>query len=176
MAAHMRPPGQHQAPEINVDFDALYRSQWWSMLRIAQGLVDDPTTAEDVVQDAFAALYSRLPHLRDAQAAVGYLRVSVVNGGRSTLRRRRTLRSHIPDRELHQSAADDRIEQAANRDAVLDVLAALPQRQREVLTLRLVADLSDNEIAAAVGTSPGNVRVAASRGLSTLRRALGGQP
>lgn len=57
--------------------------------------------------------------------------------------------------------------------AVRVALAALPARQREVLTLRFVADLTDSEIATATGMSALNVRSAASRGLTTLRSTFG---
>jgi RNA polymerase sigma factor (sigma-70 family) len=51
----------------------------------------------------------------------------------------------------------------------------LPVRQREVLTLRYLAELSDAEIAIATGLSEGGVRSASSRALAALRTALGGQ-
>ena len=49
-------------------FDELYDSMWWPMLRLAAGLVDDRAAAEDVVQDAFAALYRRWDALRTPAA------------------------------------------------------------------------------------------------------------
>jgi RNA polymerase sigma-70 factor (sigma-E family) len=167
-----------QAPDPLDDghFDALYRTQWWPMIRLAQGLVDDVSSAEDVVQDAFAGLYRHSGALADPQAAVRYLRASVVNGARSALRRRRTVRSWLGQlREAeHAPAADERSMRSADQEAARRALAALPARQREVLTLRFLADLSDAEIADATGMSPGNVRSAASRGLATLRTTLGG--
>ena len=167
-----------RAPEPvgGLDFDALYRAQWWPMIRLAQGLVDDVSSAEDVVQDAFAGLYRSAGVLADPDAAVRYLRVSVVNGARSALRRRRTVRSWLGQQrqDEHAPAADERSLRTADQEAARRALAALPRRQREVLTLRFLADLSDSEIADATGMSAGNVRSAASRGLATLRSTLGG--
>ena len=141
---------------VGVDFDVLYKNYWWPMLRLAQGLVDDVAAAEDVVQDAFAALYSRRASLREPRAAVGYLRVSVVNASRSALRRRRTARAHLSlAREEHDAPADYPTLLNAEHQQVRAALAALPDRQREVLTLRYLADLSDAEIAEATGLSPG---------------------
>ncbi len=54
-------------------FDELYRRQWWPMVRLAAGLVDHTVAAEDVVQDAFAALHRRWDDLDDPAAAMGYL-------------------------------------------------------------------------------------------------------
>ena len=54
--------------------------------------------------------------------------------------------------------------------AVVDALAALPRRQREVLALRYYLDLSEREIAETLGISPGAVKSHASRGAAALRR------
>src|SRR5215207_9678637 len=72
----------------------LYRAQRLPLLRLAVLLTDDRGVAEDVVQDAFLALQRRW-HAVDPLAAAGYLRVSVVNGARSLLRRRRVARRHL---------------------------------------------------------------------------------
>jgi RNA polymerase sigma-70 factor (sigma-E family) len=167
---HGGPPGR------GIDFDELYKAQWWPMLRVAQGLVDDVAAAEDVVQDAFAALYRRRSALREPLAAVGYLRISVVNAARSALRRRRTARTYLHAlHEGHEQPADHAALLSDEHRAVRSALAELPDRQREVLTLRYLADLRDAEIAEATGLSVGGVRSAASRGLAVLRGSLGGQ-
>jgi len=170
---------QPLAPGDDRRFAALYRAQWWPMLRLAQGLVDDVGSAEDVVQDAFAGLYRTwdCAHLMDdTQGAVRYLRASVVNGARSALRRRRTVRiwlGGLRDTGEHAPPADEPALRSADREQVRRALAALPRRQREVLTLRFLADLTDTEIADATGMSPGHVRSAASRGMAALRALWG---
>lgn len=77
------------------------------MVRLAVLLVDDRATAEDVVQDAFAALYKRHgEQLGEVDNALAYLRTAVVNAARSVLRRgaphaatpRRTRRMRRPPR------------------------------------------------------------------------------
>ncbi|MBE7188435.1 RNA polymerase sigma factor [Jatrophihabitans endophyticus] len=163
------PPGGEQ-----VDYEGLYRDQWRPLLRLAQSLVDDPASAEDVVQDAFAALHRHEHRLDAPAAAAGYLRISVLNGARSALRRRRTFRLRSPLLYDVRSApaADETTMLSAEHEAVRSTLAALPHRQREVLVLRLLADLDDREIAEATGMSPAHVRSAASRGLATLRSGL----
>jgi RNA polymerase sigma-70 factor (sigma-E family) len=159
-----------------VDFPALYQAQWWPMVRLATGLVDDVASAEDVVQDAFSAMYRRLDQIRDHSAAVGYLRTAVVNAARSALRRRGAARRHLRLVNAEESEpADDASMRSAEHDLARTALRGLPDRQREVLTLRYLADLSDEEIARTLGIGEGGVRSAASRGLATLRRTLGGQ-
>jgi RNA polymerase sigma-70 factor, ECF subfamily len=51
-------------------------------------------------------------------------------------------------------------------------LRSLPQRQREVVALRYLADLPESEVAAAMGCTTGTVKQHASRGLAALRRRL----
>jgi RNA polymerase sigma factor (sigma-70 family) len=160
-----------------LDFAALYRSQWRPMLRVAQGLVDDVNSAEDVVQEAFVALYRKRATLQDPAVAARYLRVSVINGARSVLRRRRTVRAHLSIVRAtdHEPGADHEALLSAEQAAVRETLSALPLRQREVLTLRFVCDLNDEEIARTTGMSPASVRAAASRRLTALRAAIGGK-
>ncbi len=157
-------------------FDELYQQQWWPMVRLATGLVDHVSVAEDVVQDAFTALYRNWGTLRDPHAAAGYLRRSVVNGSRSVLRRRMTARRHRSELgDGTAEGADASILLSADHELARQGLAQLPARQREVLTLRYIAELSDAEIAAATGLSLVGVRSSSSRGLAALRTALGGQ-
>jgi RNA polymerase sigma factor (sigma-70 family) len=63
----------------------------------------------------------------------------------------------------------------ADRDALLRALAGLPQRQRTALVLRYFDDLDAAEIAAILGCSAGTVRSHLSRGLASLRAAIGEQ-
>ena len=139
---------------------ALFGSHRLAMVRLAVLLVDDVETGEDVVQDAFAGLCRNPAALAEPGAAARYLRASVVNGARSALRRRRTVRAwlgQVRDGE-HAPAADVTSLASADEQLARQSLAALPRRQREVLTLRFLADLSDSEIADATGMSAGNVR------------------
>lgn len=162
-------------PEPPISFDELYQTQWWPMLRLATGLVDQVAVAEDVVQDAFAAVYRRLPAIREPAAAIGYLRTAVVNGGRNALRRRMVARKHLQALGADTTeSADHTTVLTAEHQLVRAALAQLPSRQREVLSLRYLAELTDAEIAEATGLSLGGIRSASSRGLAAMRSTLGG--
>jgi RNA polymerase sigma-70 factor (sigma-E family) len=175
-------PGGPLAANLKADLAAdagverLFRTQRLAMVRLAILLVDDRETAEDVVQDAFAALHRRWASLSTEDAALGYLRTSVLNGSRSTLRRRRTVRRNP------WPTADALTAEPADRGALLaeehrEVLAALrrlPTRQREVIVLRYWADLTEAEVAAALGISLGAVKSSASRGRDAIAATLGG--
>lgn len=151
---------------------SLYQSHGLAMVRLALLLLGDRTTAEDVVQDAFIGLYQAIPRLQSTDKAVAYLRTSVVNGCRSVHRgRRRALRA-----DGHNAPAAWSAESAAMaREDVrlaLDAVCRLPRRAREVLALRYYLDMSDQEIAATLAISRGNVSATASRALAALAREL----
>ena len=137
-------------------------------------LVDDMATAEDVVHDAFIALQRNAGKLRNPGAAVAYLRTSVVNNSRSLLRKRQTVRKHLNlARDEHVAGADTDLIVAAEHQEVLDAVRRLPQRQQEVLVLRYWSNLSEAEIAEALGISRGAVKSNASRGMDKLENLLG---
>ncbi len=68
---------------------ALYRGHALGLTRLAFLMLGDRHAAEDVVQEAFYGLFRAWDRLPDDANVLGYLRVSVVNGCRSVLRRSR---------------------------------------------------------------------------------------
>lgn len=157
------------------DIAALYATHRLWLIRMAVLLVDDVGSAEDVVHDAFIALHQNADRVRDPQAAIGYLRTCVVNGARTAIRKRQTARKYqhhsvSPD----EPPADTDLIVAAEHQEVLDALRQLPDRQREVLTLRYWSDLSEAAIAEALGISRGAVKSNASRGMDKLEAIMGG--
>jgi RNA polymerase sigma-70 factor (sigma-E family) len=160
-------------PEWDGALIDLYRAQRLPMLRLAVLLTDDPATAEDVVQDAFLALQRRW-HAVDPAAATGYLRTSVVNGVRTLYRRRGVARRHLHAvRSEDVPSADLAVLLTEEQREVVEALRTLPRRQREVLVLRYWSELSEAEIAAALGVAKGTVKSSASRGLASLQKHLG---
>lgn len=150
----------------------LYAAHRLGLVRLAILLVDDLASAEDVVQDAFAAFARMGSRLREPAAALGYLRVSVVNGSRSALRRRRTARGYTPPREVEPDGPDARAVLSEEHREVLAAMDELPPRQREVLVLRYWSGLSEAEIAIALDISRGTVKSTASRALAALQKIL----
>jgi RNA polymerase sigma-70 factor (sigma-E family) len=163
-------PPDESSPRTLAD---LYRDHRMRMVRLAVLLVDDPATAEDVVQEAFTGLHRHWSGLRDEAAAVGYLRAAVVNGSRSVLRRRRTARDYVPPHQVNARSAESLAMLSAEHQAVVDALSALPPRQREVLVLRYYGGLSEAEIADATGISRGTVKSTASRALDAVAKVMG---
>ena len=146
--------------------ESVYREQYGALVRLA-GYLADRAHAEEIVQDAFVRVFGRLRRVRPDRVDA-YLHRAVVNGARSHLRRRQVReRAPVeasPTVRSAESGALDRIGQ----DALLERLSELPTRQREVLVLRYVLDLSEQQIADALGISTGSVKTHASRGLAAL--------
>ncbi len=143
-------------------FDDLYRTEYVPMVKLARGLVDSSERAEEIVQDAFAKVFERWNRLNEPG---GYLRVSVINGSRSELRRREVSRRFGLTRRAEATAPTE-------RDYLIDALDQLPAKQKTVLVLRFFADMSEKEIADTLGIRPGTVKSTTSRGLARLRKAL----
>lgn len=151
---------------------ALYAEHALGLIRLAVLLVGDRASAEDVVQDAFVGLYRRWDRLPDTSAPLAYLRVSVLNGCRTALRRRSRARQAISFTEPPAESAEARALLSEEQRAVAGALRRLPQRQREALVLRYYFDLSEAEIAGAMGISRGTVKSATSRALAAVGHML----
>jgi RNA polymerase sigma factor (sigma-70 family) len=192
----------HSAEPVDVsasgpDLANLFRLHHAELVRLALLMVRDLPTAEDVVQDVFARIHSNENVRPRPGHELAYLRASVLNGCRS-VHRRRAVAARLglepgtdpaawpigngdgtadpgagwPAHPPHESAEAEAI-RADECRRVLAALAGLPGRRREVLVLRYYVGLSEAEIAATLGISPGSVKSAASRGLATLARKLG---
>ncbi len=163
------------SPERPPRIEELYHHRRLALVRLAVLLVDDLPTAEDVVQDAFTALFRRHGHrLASLDDPEAYLRTSVVNAARSVLRRRRTVRAHAPAPEQHAPAPEEDVLLHEDHREVLAALRTLTRRQREVLVLRYWSHLTEVEIATTLGLSRGAVKSTASRALDALGRRLEG--
>jgi RNA polymerase sigma-70 factor (sigma-E family) len=163
------------AEETRIDaetaLEQLYAGHYTGLVRLAVLLLRDQGLAEDVVQDSFVAMHGKWDRVDPAKAPA-YLRSTVVNRSRSALRHRSVVARHQPEPLPDGAPADDLVIRAERRTAVLDALAELPTRQREVLVLRYYLDLSEADIATTLGISRGAVKSHASRAAAALRQRL----
>jgi RNA polymerase sigma-70 factor (sigma-E family) len=151
---------------------ALYTSHYRQLVRLAALLLDDLGTSEEVVQDAYVKMHGSWSRIRDPDAAIGYLRTTVVNLARSRMRRRLVAQKHAPKPMPDAPSAEHSAFEQFERDRLVHALRKLPTRQRECLVLRYYGDLSEVQIAEAMGISTGAVKSHASRGMAALRASL----
>jgi RNA polymerase sigma-70 factor (sigma-E family) len=152
----------------------LFAAHYRQLVRLASLLVGDRSAGEELVQDAYVRLHTHWKRLRDPHKALGYLRISVVNGARSAHRRRGVADRYVASQPPPGTAPSAELGAlgAWEHAQVVTALRALPARQREALILRYYLDLSESEIADVMGISRGAVKSHASRGIAALRTAL----
>ncbi len=171
-------PRYSQADKATVEqmFTALYVAEYARLLRLAALLIDDVGSCEEIVQEAYikvhAALSGPTSRLRDDDRALAYLRQTVVNLARSSLRRRLVARKHAPRPMPDAPSAEEGAYARVERTAVVKALRELPRRQREAVVLRYYGDLSEAAAAQVIGVSTGAVKAYTSRGLAALALAL----
>ena len=150
----------------------LYTTHYRGLVRLAAYLTGDRDNAEEVVQDAYVKVLGRWGGVRDLDKGEAYLRQAVVNLSRSRMRHLVVVERKAPAAAPDIASAETGALQQLDRDAVVAALAALPRRQREAVVLRYYADLSEAQIAEAMGVSPGAVKSHVSRAMAALRRIM----
>jgi RNA polymerase sigma-70 factor (ECF subfamily) len=135
--------------------------------RVAFRLLGQREEARDVAQEAMARAFARWRRVGGyADAWVARVATNLALGH---LRRR-------PPAELAgEPVAPDQIDRVGERAELADAIRGLPRRQREVVALRYLADLSEAEVARVLGCSVGTVKSHTHRAMTGLRSALGGQ-
>jgi DNA-directed RNA polymerase specialized sigma24 family protein len=175
-------PGAGQAVRLDEDVSrtvaALYQEHYRSLVRLAALLVADLAAAEEIVQEAFADTHGTWRTLPGHDAALRYLRRSLVRRSRSIAQSQDVAgmrAAGLPAAGTPAGGAPAGGLPAAGPEAsLLSVLRTLPVRQREVLVLRYFADLPEAEIASVTGTRPAVIRSYAAQGISSLRAGLPG--
>ncbi len=153
-------------------FQSVFRAAYPRLVRAAQLMLGDREAAEDVAQETFARLLAR-DQLVAADAERWVFRV----GRNLAISRIRQVKRLLP---LSRAAQDE----LATWDVVPDderrverlrgAVGALPARQREVVALRIYAELSYEEIARTVGRSLGSVKQDLHRAKLALKARLNG--
>jgi RNA polymerase sigma-70 factor (sigma-E family) len=151
----------------DAEFSAFVQEALPALLRFGHVLTGDPLRAEDLVQAALVSTYARWGRAEVVQPHA-YVRRAMVNAYTSWWRRSRRETALPPGWDVPAPDPPD----GAERDRTLQALRALPPRQRAVVVLRWYEDLSEAEIAEALGCSRGTVKSQSSRALRTLRRLL----
>ena len=144
-------------------------------LRLAYGIAGDD--AEDAVQDAFVKMFRALAGFRTESAFRPWLFTIVANEARNRRRstsRRAKLELRVSSQpRLDGVGADEAVAQRHERQRLLDAVAVLPDRYREVVALRFFAALSEIETAAVLSCPVGTAKSRLSRALELLRVSLG---
>jgi RNA polymerase sigma-70 factor, ECF subfamily len=134
-------------------------------------------SADDVAQEVCLAVFAALPSYRDQGRpflafVYGIAAHKVADAHRSAARNRAEPVPEVPDSPALGDGPEQRAMQGELAGRMDKLLELLPDKQREILVLRVVVGLSAEETAEAVGSTPGAVRVAQHRALGRLRSVL----
>lgn len=134
--------------------------------------------AQDVAQEAFVKAYYALPRFRTGEPFRPWLLRIVANEARN--RRKATARragltlklAALPAPAAEAATPESEALQTERRTALLAVVNALREEDRQIIALRYFLDLSEAEIAALLGCARGTVKSRQSRALARLRQYL----
>jgi RNA polymerase sigma-70 factor (sigma-E family) len=144
------------------------------MLRLAYLICGNRASAEDLVQEAFVRVAGRFVELRNPDAFGPYLKRTVINLSRKQFRRKAVERAYL-EREAAQPQPEAADPDVHLREEIRGGLSRLSPRQRTAIVLRFYADLSERDIAEALGCRPGTVKSLLARGLDALRTDTGSE-
>ena len=150
-------------------------------MRLAGIVAGNANDAEDIVQESLTRVLRSLRTFDDARPFRPWFAAIVANQARNA-KRSTWRRSRLTQRiSAHVAASSDTavsiVEEHAlaldAREALLAALVTLEPHDREVLALRFISDLTENETATVLGVPLGTVKSRTSRALSRLRAVIG---
>lgn len=153
--------------------ESLYELHAAAALRFAFALTGETSSAQDLTHEAFVRVFGRFGELRGPESFERYLKATILNLARNQWKRRK-----LETRWLEQHKRELRDPQPPlDRATRLDLwqqLQALPLRERAAIFLKYYEDLSDTQIADALGCSVSAVKSLLWRALNRLRDGVGG--
>jgi RNA polymerase sigma-70 factor (sigma-E family) len=165
--------GARHESAARATFDEYVAARSPALLRLAYLLVGDSGLAEDLLQETLIRVYPRWSRIL-GQDPEAYIRRSLARNAVSLWRRGRHFGhevscAHVPDITESDGADADPF------GIVWQTVRELPPRQRAVVVLTFYADMSEAEIAAALGCAVGTVKSQKSRALARVRAELAGR-
>ena len=157
-------------------FETVIRTYSRRVYVVAYAILQDPSEAEDIVQDTFLKAHYQRSKLREPEKFPAWLLTVTRNGARDRLRRRRPQAdAETIDTLVDHSVATpgSAMEKEEHQAHLRRALATLPEEHRTALTLRYLEGLDYRAIETAMGLSNGALRGILGRALGTLRRMPG---
>jgi RNA polymerase sigma-70 factor, ECF subfamily len=155
---------------VDEEFGRFVAARGRSLCRTAYLLTGDWQAGEDLVQEALTRTYLRRQRLRNDAALEPYARKVLVTLFLTS--RRRRWHAELPHATVPDQPARSELDDLVERRGLWQALTDLSAQQRAVLVLRYFEDLTEADIAAVLGCSPGAVKTHAARGLERLRKTM----
>jgi len=157
--------GVVKGTRIDPTFDEIYRDSYPRLVGQLSVVTTSRAEAEEAVQEAFARLWARWPHVRDYENIEAWVRRVALNVATSRWRRSRR-------HEQLFAVLSTRDDPAGSDVVVLMALRRLPIKKRSALFLHHVVGLSVDEVANEMSAKPGTVKSWLSRGRAELDNYL----
>jgi RNA polymerase sigma-70 factor (sigma-E family) len=163
---------------VRQEFDRFVADAGDGLLRAAYLMTWDLADAEDLVQECLFKVARRWPRVRKMEHPAAYARTVLVHraldeGKHRTRRRVELAEASAIVLEQHEDDAAARVLGRVEASAdLMQALGELPPRQRVALVLRYFEDLSEADVAEAMGCSVGTVKSTTSRALERLRNVV----
>lgn len=154
---------------LSADFADFYASARDDCLRAVFASVGDRQEAEDLAAEAFAKAWARWATVRRHPAPRAWVVRTALNARISRWRRRQR-EIVVPD-AAPDGSSDGYLDGVVDRHLMTKVLR-LPDRQRQVVALRLFLDLDTAQTADVLGIAAGTVTAHLARAIATLRQDL----
>ena len=160
-------------------YEALVANYQQLAFRVAYVITRDAGEAQDATQDAFVRAYYALDRFRSGSSFKPWLLRIVANQARNRRRsagRRLELATRVGgSRPSGDAAPSPEVAALAGetRGELLDAIEGLREEERLAVIFRYFFDLSEAEMAEAMGCRPGTVKSRLSRAMENLRRRLG---
>jgi RNA polymerase sigma-70 factor (sigma-E family) len=161
-------------PSAPSGFDDFATSSLTALLRFGYQLTGDRSAAEDLVQSALLKTWQAWNRIERTDDPATYTRRVMVNMQLTWWRRRGRKEHRTAEPPETQVAFGD--DQIADRELIAAALGVLTPRQRAVIVLRYLQDMSEADTAAVMNCSPGTVKSQTSKALARLRQVLASQP
>jgi RNA polymerase sigma-70 factor, ECF subfamily len=152
-----------------LSFEIFFETEARTLFRRLCAVTGNSAEAEEIMQDAFLALWERWERVGRLQDPTGYLYRTAMNGFRKRSRRA----SLVFRRALSPRPAPVPFGEIDEQMDAVAALAELSPRQRAALVLTDVMDYSSEEAGRALGVTAGTVRGLASRARENLRHQMG---
>jgi RNA polymerase sigma-70 factor (ECF subfamily) len=149
------------------DFEAFFEGEHDRLLRALFVVTGSVEEADELMQEAFVAVWERWDRVGTMQDPTGYLYRAAMNRFRSRLRAAKTAARRL----MGVRSQPDLFKAVEDRDLVVRALAALSERQRAAQVLTDLLDFDSETAARILGIKPSTVRALASQGRAALRKS-----
>lgn len=155
-------------------FKRIFEDHYASLCRYAATVLRDPDNAQSLVQNVFVKLWENRSQLGDVQSLPRYLTTMVKNEAINYLKRekRQVRMPRLPDNGDLDQSAENLIRKHELQKHIIVALSSLPARCREAFEMSRFENLSNHEIAKAMGISAKGVEALITRSMKILRAEL----